>query len=209
MRFSTLRIWKFFRLERANSIIKKLFAPPSQPYAPQPKGVGKGSVPSRVGKGSERGRFRKGVGKGSVPSMSTFCLPSSARSVHRQIRLRRIGFHYESLRDYGRGGFHRRQPQPERFIPSNLAGKMCEHQFPRTLSFDAGQMFVALVEFRAGTAGHPAVILPGLLRVVIKLPGHLAANFPQPFQPVVMFRFHDLSPKVQAVSPTRAFPAPK
>ena len=194
MRFSTLRIWKFFRLERANSIIKKLFAPPPQPYAPQPKGVGKGSVPSR---------------KGSVPSMSTFCLPRSARSVHRQIRLCRIGFHYESLRDYGRGGFHRRQPQPERFIPSNLAGKMCEHQFPRTLSFDAGQMFVALVEFRAGTAGHPAIILPGLLRVVIKLRGHLAANFPQPFQPVVMFRFHDLSPKVQAVSPTRAFPAPK
>src|ERR1017187_3666695 len=78
---------------------------------------------------------------------------------------------------------------------------------PNPFSFGGREMIFALVKFDARTARHFAIVLACLLRVVVEFFCHLAADFPQPFQSVIMFRLHRLFQGVGAAWPARAFPS--
>ena len=77
---------------------------------------------------------------------------------------------------------------------------------PNRNSLHSSEMVFAFVEFDARTARHFAIILARLLRVEVEIPGHLAADFPEPFQTVIMYRFHGLFPGVGEAWRARVFP---
>jgi len=66
------------------------------------------------------------------------------------------------------------------------------------LSLGARQLFFTPVDAAFEAALHFAVVPAHLYRVVMELRRQFAANGPQPFQPVIMLRFHLRPRKVPA-----------
>jgi hypothetical protein len=63
----------------------------------------------------------------------------------------------------------------------------------------------ALVKFDARRACQLASIFARLFLVEVEFSGHLAADFPQPFQTVIIFRFHRLFAGVAEAWRARVF----
>jgi len=72
----------------------------------------------------------------------------------------------------------------------------------------AGRFMVPAVHATGVALLHFLIIGGCVTRIVVKFSRHLAADFAQPFQPVIMFRFHLPFPAVGAGSRARAFANP-